>query len=148
MESQVEQYAYDALPTPSSIRLVKRCGRDSTGKLNLTMKTVDLEEKPSYYCLSYTTGNPYPDGNMFREFFNGVAPEYAEDALHPVVCNGKEIMICKNLLEALEQLPARIWVEDRKTDSEPDPPSERQQEGFVWIDAICINKDDLQERNN
>jgi hypothetical protein len=60
------------------------------------------------------------------------APSYtwgSEDSQNAIVIDGKTFLISDNLWEALVRL--------RK------PCKER----FLWIDAICINQDDIPERN-
>lgn len=59
-----------------------------------------------------------------------------EDREQDIVCEGKILKVTPNLLEVLRRLRHRILK------SEHD-----DQMGLLWIDAICINQDDLAERS-
>ncbi|OCK89500.1 uncharacterized protein K441DRAFT_690019 [Cenococcum geophilum 1.58] len=109
-QANVEQFAYDSLPNPSSIRLLRRDGRDSSGRLSFFLDTVDLHDQPYYHCLSYTWGNPHADGSLFGTYFQQRAPEYGPGRSYPVIINGKLLNIGKNLHDAMEQLPKDCWA--------------------------------------
>jgi len=52
-----------------------------------------------------------------------------DSAKHPIFINGKSFAVAKNLFDGLH------FLRRCRTD------------GLFWIDAICINQDDLQEKN-
>lgn len=107
-QANIERYVYGALLTPMSIRLLRRLGKDSYGRLNFSMHTVDLREYPYYHCLSYTWGNPHADGTPFRKHFQDRAPEYGTS--YEVLVNGKLLEVGKNLHDAIEQPPTDCWA--------------------------------------
>ncbi|KAK5069035.1 hypothetical protein LTR70_010774 [Exophiala xenobiotica] len=83
---------------------------------------VPLKSQPEYFALSYTWGRPGPQ-----------FPSEWDDptATRGITVNGKSFQVRLNLHEALHMLRRR-WSED-----------------FTWwIDAICINQDDIPERNS
>ncbi|CEI68106.1 unnamed protein product [Fusarium venenatum] len=86
---------------------------------SVTLKTYEFEEnaKPEYYALSYTWGKPRED-----------VPEYTAESRRPIVLNGQSVNASPNLYDALLQLHQYF----------PDKP--------VWIDALYINQDDIDER--
>jgi hypothetical protein len=96
---------------------------------NLTIESWDAEitgvdagpPPDRYFALSYTWGAP----------FDGLDPEWSDpQATHVLYANGCEFKVRHNLLEALKHM--------------------RKKPGFfklpIWIDAMCINQDDLGER--
>lgn len=96
-------FEYDALPTPTSIRLLSLAKRrkdtaDALGAQHLievVLRTVDLSDVPIYKALSYTWGHPYsaptdPSSDTY------------DDPL-PIVMNGRLVSIKRNLHEALTQ---------------------------------------------
>ncbi|KAM0490100.1 hypothetical protein ACHAP8_011926 [Fusarium lateritium] len=86
---------------------------------SVTLKTYEFEEsaKPEYYALSYTWGKPRED-----------VSDYTAESRRSIVLNGESINASPNLYDALLQLHQYF----------PDKP--------VWIDALCINQDDIDER--
>ena len=100
---QDSAFEYDALPTPTSIRLLSLAKRrkdtgDAFGDqplMEVVLRTVDLSDAPIYKALSYTWGHPYgvptdPVSNAY------------DDSL-PIVMNGRSVSIKRNLHEALSQ---------------------------------------------
>lgn len=82
-----------------------------------------LADLPQCAALSYEWGSP--------------------DRNHDVLCNGKVLIVTSNLYAALESLRcAASNLEDLRT--EESPPSLK----WLWIDAICINQEDIIERGH
>ncbi|KAK3718131.1 hypothetical protein LTR37_005246 [Vermiconidia calcicola] len=92
------------------------------GVVRCTIETVDLTSKPTYNALSDTWGDPRPKGMQTTE---QATVEY------PIYIDGKTMMVGKNLYDALTRLASGVMVLDAP----------------VWIDAICINQGDSQEKN-
>lgn len=107
---QEETYLYAPLPTPSSIRLLRRLDETSDGLLSFVLDVVDLHDSPRYHCLSYTWGNPHANGDPFREDFERAVPEYSIANLTLIRVNGKSVEVRQNLYEALCQLPTSGWA--------------------------------------
>ncbi|GAB1318313.1 Heterokaryon incompatibility domain-containing protein [Madurella fahalii] len=143
-------YRYQSLlPSPTSIRLLKIIGKDKDEKPHVSLEAVDLEDNPFYYALSYTWGNPYAHGVDFTEYFNAVTEQYGWSRRIPILCDGKVIHVQKNLLDALYELEgAHISRQEpeRGQESSSESPSGSQSDLCIWIDAICINQNDFEER--
>ena len=102
-------YQYQPLPTPSSIRLLQRLEDIDSSLPKFTLKTVDLQDAPSYHCLSYTWGNPHADGTLFREHFQAQSAKYSGRD-HTIHIDGQVVHIQKNLFDAMRQIPNKPWA--------------------------------------
>jgi hypothetical protein len=71
---------------------------------------------------------------------------------HNILCSGSTILVTENLFEALYVFRRLIMKEfGTSLDGHPDfeaPPLPRPLSIYIWIDAICINQDDIFERNS
>lgn len=184
VHSPADLYQYDPLPTSTSIRLVNVLERDgSSGLIKCSIQTVDLVDRPHYNCLSYTWGNPMPDGSLSPE----EVATYSADNKKPILCNGKLLFVTRNLHDVLERLPnwkcpkmqeppdiegkdkSLYWVSDgmipgelaklsglrwqqmvrlpRRASSGHHEQMDEEKHNPIWIDAICINQGDLDERS-
>lgn len=114
-ESDMFGYTYRRLPFRTSIRLLY-VRSIMNGVIVSDLKTLDLDDKPTYCCLSYTWGDPWG-----RD---------VEQQCFALRCNDRYILIRENLHNALCQL-WKIARSDLKG---------------IWIDAVCINQKDLDER--
>lgn len=112
---------YQRLPSPSHIRLLRIASNDHK-EVGYEIVTVDLASRPTYNALSYTWGNPLPPGDPGNEpYINRLSRIFFR--------NGESLSIGQNLTTALlrfQELGIR---------------------GDIWIDAICINQKDIEERN-
>jgi hypothetical protein len=146
-----EAYHYQPFPTLTSIRLLKVNGRESDGTLHVSLKTVDLADNPSYQTLSYTWGNPHANGVDFTENFNAVSTEYSVGQKVAIFCDGQVLEVQRNLLDALGEL-RQVFNDGQEHEANPGASSKSasplapNSNLYVWIDAICINQDDLEER--
>ncbi|KAH7024524.1 heterokaryon incompatibility protein-domain-containing protein [Microdochium trichocladiopsis] len=147
-----KEFPYDRLPTPTSVRLIKLDRPSSErgdDKISFVMKTADLELGPRFTALSYTWNLSrstwsrgarrilnfwmYEDFDEFVELFRPETESQAEMYMHlnafkKVTCNGKPMKVHQNLFQGLKQL--------RK----------KRQEEWFWIDALCINQSDEDEK--
>src|SRR5438046_953839 len=89
----------------------------TTDALSGSLIAVRLNEAPPYFALSYCWGKQKQDV--------------------PVQINGQVVCVSPSLVDAIR----RLW----KLGAE-DPASDIRVE-WVWIDQICINQDDIQERS-
>ena len=123
------RYRYEALPNPRSIRLLEitshRLGSAKfIGKLHNT--DLDQTDHLPYFALSYTWQLPdISDHAVTRP----VAPA--------IILDYQSLEIGSNLYDFLEQKLAL-----------PDEPDEPDSPYLMWIDAICINQDDMAERSS
>ncbi|KAK1639695.1 heterokaryon incompatibility protein-domain-containing protein [Colletotrichum phormii] len=89
-----------------------------SGQPSLRLSSVSLDEKPAYTALSYVWGDA--------------------SITEPILLNGQGFHATKNLFNALQHL------QDHWIDTFPS----RHPQGFrVWVDALCINQQDVAERN-
>jgi len=79
----------------NEIRLI-RFHRNNKTPLEISMKIVSKDEKPSYHCLSYVWGDPTP--------------------VWPIVVDDTEVLVAQNLGEALQRVANEqdvefLWVD-------------------------------------
>ncbi|KAI4281215.1 MAG: hypothetical protein L6R38_003877 [Xanthoria sp. 2 TBL-2021] len=102
------------------LRIIAAAVEDQTTCYELI--TVNLDETPAYVALSYTWGNPLsPDVQGAEHWPNHISQLVLKD--------GKSIHIGQNLFTALKSFHEMGIC------------------GDIWIDAICINQKDVEERN-
>lgn len=144
-DGMLHLYTYSPLPTPSSIRVLEILNAtvlvEGQFLLAHQISTVDLKDDPTYYALSYTWGNPRMVYKAGRD--DDAELRSAADQCFPILCDGRILMVSRNLYDALKQL--------RESD-ELGPLVEGQTNlsplRYIWIDAICINQGDTPERNS
>ncbi|KAH9906668.1 HET-domain-containing protein [Xylariomycetidae sp. FL2044] len=102
------------------IRLLRVVPSSQDGSIVCHMRVVDLNHEPYYEALSYTWG---PTTRAERERGITSTPKY------PIVCNDGRLLVTENLYHWLQKL-------DRDACYGKD----------IWVDAICINQDDPDER--
>lgn len=158
---EFQKFTYTPLPTASSIRLLeislekpdleerdKSFGDECTEDILVcTLHTLDLDDRKtptSYDALSYTWGNPF---SVFRSEEDAAQSELIYATKLPIICNGMVIHVGRNLYQALLSLRmtrrsgGSLHILSPLLDSRP------LVLPLVWIDAICINQEDLLERN-
>ncbi|KAI0429835.1 heterokaryon incompatibility protein-domain-containing protein [Xylaria sp. FL1042] len=131
-----------------SIRLLEIVPALPDEQIECVLTTVhNIEDTPNFDALSYVWGESL--------------------SAEPILCNGIRVTVTQNLHEALKYLrPLPSWESVQTWSTKHDLYSSRhvwrsfcrnryeQQENTmllripVWIDAICINQDDLNERAN
>ncbi|ROV88037.1 hypothetical protein VPNG_10355 [Cytospora leucostoma] len=115
-------YKDHPLQDPDSIRVLKLFPGDSDAAIEVSATTVRLSAQPNFIALSYTWGNPVDERHpSYREYDN---VEYH------ISCAGEPLAVYQNLYEALWQL------------------REKQEYSLLWIDAICIDQRNIEERNH
>lgn len=124
-KANAASYSYDQLPNTNFIRLLtfEPCSGQS---ISLSLTTHILELAPEFDCLSYTWGNPTSAYSEAAEISNIVYQSTGEIGL-----DGCEFSVQYNLYDALEMLSNL---------------SSSERSRYVWIDAICINQQSLEER--
>ena len=112
------------IPVQRSIRLLDLSGRITHNNTAIigSLKSFDLSSCPPYRALSYTWGSPFPKDGEPSEIGNWCTPTQVLN------CNGTLVYIRQNLHDALQSLIQRGMA------------------GIYWIDSICINQQDDQER--
>ncbi|PVI01136.1 HET-domain-containing protein, partial [Periconia macrospinosa] len=122
---------YEALPTKSHVRVLSfHLPIDDKLPIQCTLRPARLEDEDLVFqALSYTWGDPF-----FRHWNEKPLPHAAPV---PIICNGVEVGITANLDAALRAILKRPLGNE-------DPEQEKQ---YLWIDSLCINQEDIQERN-
>ncbi|KAG1749636.1 heterokaryon incompatibility protein-domain-containing protein [Suillus paluster] len=111
------QFRYQPLSTSSSIRLLRI--RKFVSILEYDLIEADLENNPVYDALSYTW-----QLDKHSSTTSGIDSERGGS----ISCNGMNLNVTANLLYGLLRL------------------ERLRQDTLIWIDAICINQQDLEER--
>jgi hypothetical protein len=110
-------------PAHSQIRILRIHPADDPMAIpHCSIEVFNLDQRPHYVALSYEWGDP--KGEEIRSWEGQKA-----------VINGKEKTITKNLYTALLYLRRNIVLS-----------SERGSQTRFWIDAVCINQDDNDEK--
>jgi hypothetical protein len=164
-----KKYEYEPLPSPSHIRLIKVEAAAALDPIHCSIKMVDLNDKPAFLALSYSWKQDKSLGSLLskpgqfldqygkwvetqnkntkmgqrdpvsieehgikkREVIQELLKE--SSASEPwisstIFCDGKSKTIGPNLYSALLHL-------------------RKHRPGYYWIDAVCINQDDLLEQS-
>lgn len=141
-----EMFEYERFQSPkTTIRLVKMedVSDSLTSPIRLTTRGVSLDDNVPFATLSYTWGNP------FGVFGSQKDRDTAQRIDIPIVCDGRIMEVGENLYRFLcrwRQVLANFDDRMRGYDA-PEllevarPPTE------FWIDAICINQEDLEEKS-
>ena len=126
-------YTYSALPTPTSIRLLK-LRSDPAPEIQCSLHLADLHDPPRYDALSYIWGDPRDP------IFQTIAPgQYRRR--YEVICDHRTIVVAENLYHALQKLKSMKSRKPTLTDGST-------VSDYVWIDAICVNQQDTAERGS
>jgi hypothetical protein len=107
-------------PTGEEIRLVEPLLVDTAlSEMTFTIRHVKLSESPRYWTLSYTWGAP----------FAGMSSDWdSPNATHTISIDGRKFEVRWNLEAVLRML--RYYEVEK-----------------IWIDAICIDQSNMQEKN-
>lgn len=128
-DTTLPKYEYDPLPGPNCIRLLEIISHSAgSGDFNGKLHVTDLkqDDRLPYKALSYSWALPE------------IAADPVERPPAPaVVIDGRRLAIGCNLFDFLEQ----TMVLPDSFDKPEDPL-------MIWIDAVCINQEDLTERGS
>lgn len=123
---------------------------DIDEKLKIVFVFTPLDECPPYTALSYTWGDPSFNIDPSTIILSKVARVY------PIICHGQIILATRSLRDALHRV--RQYQTYRSNGDGPfetyaDPGSQillqrtYGETTFFWIDALCIDQDDILERS-
>jgi Heterokaryon incompatibility protein (HET) len=116
-------------------------------EIEISLVSVPLDECPPFVALSYSWGEPGPFVDPTTSIFTQVARCF------PIKCQGRLILGTRNLRSALRRLRQSDYIQKM---APPGSPLAKMAEGLTyytknthlyWIDAICIDQSDLQERS-
>ncbi|MCJ1368343.1 hypothetical protein MMC16_007485 [Acarospora aff. strigata] len=130
---EVPQFDHQPLQDPRAIRLLKVTLHKQV--IDLKIEAFPLNQCPPYCALSYTWGNPectWPiDRSGEGEEVNDIAETDRWNVRFPVLLDGRKLMVTRNLYDVLSHIrKSKLWHH------------------YFWIDAICINQSDMDERNS
>lgn len=145
----VEVYRYSPLPNATLIRILDvdfngRCLLDANLPI-LSFEFVDLNDKPQFDALSYTWGRPRTVYESKEQFEEKVSAGHGCNIY--VGPDESMIQVTQNLYDFLCHLkkmhlnPKTPLVEVPKRSHGPHLPTK------IWIDAICINQDEKEEKS-
>ena len=119
-KKNLEMFEHAPLPSARSIRLLKI---ETTNKFCFSLATFSLENLPEFKAISYTWGKATCE--------EGDRPQIGSlDADHQIEVNGNLLKVTENLSDALRFL------------------HQNEELGYLWIDAICIDQESIQERSS
>ncbi|KAI1123638.1 HET-domain-containing protein [Nemania abortiva] len=129
-----QEYVYTKLAKDRKyIRLLEiKSGPEEPTRISL--QEVDLDSPPLYRCLSYTWGDPLD--RSLPSLSNEKQMSSNRDHYVKNGKDGSDIRVSENLVDALQQIRR---IQDAETEA---PVSS------WWIDAICIDQDDAEERSS
>ncbi|KAH8769529.1 heterokaryon incompatibility protein-domain-containing protein [Hyaloscypha finlandica] len=115
-------FIYPDLGSAPAMRLISFTTSSRRSALEFDLVTFELGSLPPFTALSYTWGSPFPSDK---------AHEIWNEPNHLAFCNQQPIAIRKNLYDALQHIRTR--------EHEP---------AWIWVDAVCINQADDEERTS
>jgi hypothetical protein len=118
--SKTSQFQYPSRLDGNSIRLLKivaGSSDDDLATLDIQLERYNLDNVPYFHALSYTWGPPKREDRA-----------YTKEDMVDVLVNGDGFSIFPNLADALHRLLELGHAE------------------HYWVDALCINQDDTDER--
>ncbi|KAF2965914.1 hypothetical protein GQX73_g7663 [Xylaria multiplex] len=131
-------FSYPPLPAGDALRLITLKAGEFFDPLQGDLVSIAFSARPEYLALSYTWGDPTSDQLKLPAAFVKLADVDYSGYQEPEKCyreatlalNGHEFPITHNLALALRYL---------RSESHP---------LTLWVDAICINQVDIDERNS
>lgn len=156
---QWKYYKYKRLPTPTSVRILRleipimfQEADIYKPPIHGSLEVRDLSDSPEYFALSYTWGDPltiYENPSQVSSTEDWSAPAFE------LILDGQPVSIATNLYTALLSLRCR-WGEmgsmslpqwlTLTLDTIDHTKQPRPKSCFLWIDALCINQQDLAEK--
>ena len=124
MDAEI-RYEYSSSLDSRSLRLLKIQPAESSDEaVRCVLEDFDLAEAPAYFALSYTWGD--------AEGEDGINPVVSRDPsehrTERVLVDGRTLFVTSNLHDAVKQLRMSSVT------------------GYYWIDMICINQEDMEEK--
>lgn len=128
----VSMVEYQPLLGPQ-IRLLTIQPGEPEDDIQCSLTTVSLDDQPKYEALSYVWGDPTDTRNIFVQVFaksDKISKAFRGLHLRGWPRRGAALPVSQNLFKALRCFRRR---DKRRT---------------IWVDAVCINQQDLAERSS
>ncbi|KAI0131953.1 heterokaryon incompatibility protein-domain-containing protein [Xylariales sp. AK1849] len=109
---------------PTDVRLIRYIGKSEDGTMQYAVTEHCLDRAPPYFVLSYTWGPA--EAPTFTSLSSG---EPTKDPCF-IILDGHHCKITANLFDLLEELFCQSSIE-----------------GYFWVDAVCINQEDDDEKS-
>jgi AAA+ superfamily predicted ATPase len=144
------QYRYTALPSSTSVRLLKvltteNGAKHTRGGVDCSMVTVDLEDNPDYFALSYTWGDPR---TLYLEKADMFPSQAWAAPAFDIKCDGQTVSVATNLYTALISITASLGAGTYAQKLGKRYKAQDATFFYIWIDALCIHQDNLQEKSS
>ncbi|KAF4990598.1 hypothetical protein FGRMN_8357 [Fusarium graminum] len=142
-------YPYESLPTDNSIRLLRVELQQSSGSNNLrepvrcSLHVVHLRDQPDYFALSYTWGDPRTIHTRKEDV---LSDQHWRASTFEIDCDGNPVSVSTNLYTAIVSLRVHFATGSLATQYGEKYTPQGQDHFFIWVDAICINQDNLCEK--
>lgn len=138
---QGQPYKYSSLVSKTGerfIRVLRILSRGDEQRLRCSLELIDLNKSPVYDCMSYTWSDP-----LYHQLSAdpSKAKRQSGELIKQIECDGKIIPITENLEDALWQFSKTGYI-SKHVEGGPE-----NEQGFIWIDAICINQTDNAEKS-
>ncbi|RYP40754.1 hypothetical protein DL767_001472 [Monosporascus sp. MG133] len=148
--NETKWYPYQPLPSTRSLRVLRlfplekaETEEDKYRLIKCSMETIDLDEFPVYDALSYTWGDPL---TFHMEPEQVLPPSEWYRPAFQIECDGHTVSVTANLYAALVAIRWVASLEDRPDFKNEMHQARVQRSRHLWVDALCINQQDLDER--
>ena len=110
----------------------------------LSLKTFNLDDAPPYTALSYTWGEPSSEHSVWLNGHETMIRPHLRMALTDIYAFAQD----QNRIDYVFRWISRDQITAHYPPSDIDIAKSTEALRYFWVDALCINQDDIQERNH